>query len=59
MRGEFKMLVDSFHMPAHTLEAGNFTAIKNLSPYNLQQTDEPYLVNSFEEIGWTDPFPHE
>lgn len=55
----YYMLAKKFKLSNDSVNYGNFQTIKNLEFYKLKDANKNYLINSFHEIGWPDPFPHE
>ena len=56
----FKTLHTEFHIRDETLENGSCSQIKNLKTYDFAKEPQPksYLIDTFAEIGWPDPFPN-
>jgi hypothetical protein len=50
-------LTNKYHLNSKTIKVGHFYPVKRLAPYQLNRPSQRYLVNSFQEIGWPDPFP--
>jgi hypothetical protein len=55
---EGKALLSSFHMNDFTVEIGAFIKIRDAKTiYDIKPGEKSYNINSFESIGWPDPFP--
>ena len=55
---KYDYLANNYRIRCDTVEHGHFHPIKGLKMYGLDdKCPQKYNVNSFQEVGWPDPFP--
>ena len=54
---DYEKLTNNFHMLDETVRQGAFSSIKNTKNYDLITKPQQHLIDTFEAIGWPDPFP--
>ena len=55
---ESTALLRTFDLKDDTVILGNFcSVIKPKANYKLNSSNESFVINSFESLGWPDPFP--
>ena len=52
-----KHLCENYWIKPESLKFGALYPVKDVNYYDIEAGDKSYNINSFEEIGWTDPFP--
>jgi len=50
--------VNHYHLNRGAILYGAYFPIRELDKYGFAGKPSKYKVNSFQEIGWPDPFPH-
>ena len=54
---EFRRNVEQFDLMDDTIEIGAYVPIKTNKTYDFKYEPKQYLIDSFQVIGWPDPFP--
>ena len=57
MHEEAKELAEGFHITDVTLKEGGFRPIKTMKAYDFGRKPKQYLIDTFQALGWPDPFP--
>ena len=57
LKAECRALADGWHMTDETMAEAGFRQLRVLKAHGLKDRPAPYLIHSFRQIGWPDPFP--